>query len=94
MFTIIQNRKLTRNYTLDITPTVQELARSFSELDNNEQAEFFNEVGKIVRKEWDGLHSLNGQIFDVINKGGLNKDGRKLLEVIAEFISEESEVTR
>jgi hypothetical protein len=92
MFDEIWQYKLTRNYTLDITPTVKELARCFAELGHDEQAEFFNEVGRIAREEWDSSHALNMQVFDIVDNGGLDDDGRRLLEVIAEFIMEDDGV--
>jgi len=84
----MNQHNLTRKYTLDITPTIKEMARCFAELGHDEQAEFFNEVGRIAREEWDSPHALNVQMFDVIDNGGLDSDGRRLLEVIAETIKE------
>ena len=49
-------------------------------------------MGKIAREEWDSSHALNMQVFDIVDNGGLNDDGRRLLEVIAEFIMEDDGV--
>ena len=74
---------INRNFQLDITPTVQELARVFAELMDDEQTIFFNEVGRIAREEWYSS-ALEIQMINAIEKGELNSDGIRFLKIIAE----------
>lgn len=54
------NLPITREVT--ITPTVDEIARCFAQLDNEEQAHFFNLVGSHF-KDFDGLMQMENIVW-------------------------------
>ncbi len=64
----------------------ENLAAAFWEMDNFEQAEFFNELARLIKNDSTRLYKLNDfqiQIVEIIKSNCLTKDGLDLLKVIA-----------
>ena len=62
-----------------ITPSVKELAIEFCGWDEEQQAEFFNQIAKLVM-EWDKPFCL--QLHKVMTSDTLTYDGRWIMEQI------------
>ncbi len=67
--------------TIELKLTPKEIAELFCELDNHDQAIFFNEVGKIM-KSWPGIPYV--QVTSFIESKSLNEHGHMLLRFISE----------
>lgn len=66
-----------REIAVVLTPL--ELAESFCDMDSSEQAEFFNEIGKVARL---GGWSLSFQMSSVLKQDSLNEDGANAMRAI------------
>lgn len=69
--------------TVQVTLTPKEVAGLFCEMDNTEQAEFFNAVAHEVA-QWDG--SFEVQMLDVVSTGMLWPDAIDIMKTIGESI--------
>jgi len=72
--------------TIKLMLTSQEIATEFCNLDNHQQANFFNEVGRIIGS-WPG----NGysQVTAFIGSEEMDKNGLELLRYISEEMNYE-----
>jgi hypothetical protein len=66
---------------LDITP--YEVARLFCNMNENEQAQFFNEVGEITEREWASPFCF--QMASVEKSNYLMDCGRDVMKTIGEY---------
>ena len=68
----------------DVQPTVEELAVEFCEMDDEQQVEFFNQIGWIVKTKWD--KSFAFQMQYIIDNPDLNEFGKYILNIIKEYM--------
>jgi hypothetical protein len=71
-----------REIEVDITPTVVELATAFCEMDSNQQAIFFREIGRLV-SDWDGTLSLQCQ--SIVDSEYFTDDARFVMRKLGEY---------
>lgn len=76
---------LKKQFTEEITLNPIELAEEFCEMDGDQQAEFFNAIGYIVNKSWNG-RPFDYQMYEIIHSAKLNKFGEHILEVIKQYV--------
>jgi hypothetical protein len=69
------------DFECKITP--EELAREFCEMDNVEQAEFFNEIAKIVKLEWSSNFCF--QLQSIMDSGTLDEGGINIISQFGEY---------
>jgi hypothetical protein len=65
---------------------VEELAALFCNLDNNEQAEFFNHVSKIS-ESWEAQNALEEQMRGIADSTALSRRGKYVLGLLGDFIA-------
>jgi len=71
-----------RKIFIDVTPTPDELAFEFANMDDEQQAMFFNELARITNKwEW----PLCFQLQALIENPALTEEGRMIMEQIGVF---------
>ena len=73
---------ITRKFTEDITPTPEELAVEFCDMNSLQQAIFFNTIAILV-KGWDAPFSY--QMQDMANYGCLSLEARQIMKTIGEY---------
>lgn len=71
-----------RKIMVDFTPTPDELAFEFANMDNEQQAMFFNELA-IITEKWE--HPFCFQLQSLIETPFLTKEGRSIMEMIGEY---------
>ena len=71
-----------RKFLLDVTPTPDELAFEFANMDDEQQAMFFNELAKITDK-WDKPFCF--QLQSIINNQALTMEGKNIMEAIGDY---------
>jgi hypothetical protein len=71
-----------RKFNLDVVPTPDELAFEFSQMNDEQQAMFFNELADIVGK-WDGTFCFQMQF--VRDNQALTQEGRNVMRQIGEY---------
>ena len=71
-----------RKTTVDFTPTPAELAFEFANMDNEQQAMFFNELA-IITEKW--KYPFCFQLQSLIETPFLTKEGRSIMEMIGEY---------
>ena len=76
-----------RKIFVDVTPTPDELAFEFTNMGDEQQAMFFNELALITEK-WDRPFCF--QLYALVTNGHLTLAGRKIMEEIGEYGREES----
>jgi Zn-dependent alcohol dehydrogenase len=67
---------------VDVNPTACELAESFCDLDNYEQAKFFNVVAQTV-DTWD--MGFEFQLQDIVDSGILTQDAKRIMKLIGDY---------
>lgn len=73
---------LTKTVSVKITLTPEELAKAFTEFDEYEQSEFFNEVAILV-KQW--KQPFEFQMDSVSRCGMLTPGARQIMTTIGEY---------
>lgn len=74
------NYKATVTQEIDITP--KDLARIFCDFHDEQQAEFFSEIGEII-KSWEfGSYSFEMQMCDVADNNLLSEEGLNVMATI------------
>lgn len=73
---------LQRNVMVDINPTPEELAFELSNMGNDKQAMFFNELARITEK-WERPFCF--QLQYLIDSPVLTKEGRRIMLEIGEY---------
>lgn len=73
----------TFNFPVNISP--QEAAKVFCNMNDEEQAVFFNSIAEIVEKEW--KNPLGFQLTDIPLRGILNKGGANVMRTIGRYAS-------
>lgn len=68
------------NVKLDLTPS--EIADLFCDMDNNEQAEFFNKIGSNVQS-W--IHPFVFQLQTVVDTCSLTPEAKQVMFEIGEY---------
>ena len=81
--------EFTTEVKANVTP--KQLAQLFAHMDNNQQAEFFNEVGRIA-EDWKA--GLCMQMCYVSSSDVLNATGRAVMEKIGEWGKEPAKSER
>lgn len=76
---------LQRKIQVDVTPTPDELAFEFSNMDDEQQAMFFNELA-ILAAKWNKPFCF--QLQNIISNPALTNEGRKIMEQIGEYGSD------
>ena len=71
-----------RKITVDITPSPDELAFEFANMDDEQQAMFFNELASITAK-WESPFCF--QLQYLVDHPALTKEGRSIMEQIGEY---------
>ena len=74
-----------RKVMVDITPTSDELAFEFANMDDEQQAMFFNELARITAK-WEKPFCF--QLQSLIDNPALTREGRSIMEQIGEYGSD------
>lgn len=73
---------ITRDIHVEVTPTSEELARCFVNMDADQQAEFFSRISAFVRN-WDKPFCFQLQMM--IDSPYLTKGGREIMRGIGEY---------
>jgi hypothetical protein len=71
-----------RTVTVEVTLSPSELALEFANMNNEQQARFFNELAKIT-DEWEIPFCL--QLQAVIDSESLTLQGRRIMEAIGKY---------
>lgn len=74
--------KVKLQQVLEFEMTPQQLANIFCEMNDREQADFFNGIGKNA-KSW--LQPLESQLFAIRHCPDLNEDGKRVLTAISQM---------
>lgn len=74
------------NRNINIEPTIEELASEFCRMNDSQQAEFFNAIGRIVENEWSAPFCF--QLEAIRQSEELKEEGRGILNEIAQYFSE------
>lgn len=72
-----------RTQELEVILTPEELAAEFCNMDDKEQAKFFNEIGNIVQNTWTSPFVF--QLQAVIDSEHLTDDGRYVMQSVGEY---------
>jgi len=72
-----------RTETIEVKPTVEELAEEFWELGSDEQAKFFNHLAEIAKTP-----KIELQLGAVAIEKELKTTGRKIMRLIGEYADE------
>lgn len=73
---------LQRKIMVDVTPTPDELAFEFANMDDEQQAMFFNELARLTEK-WEKPFCF--QLQHLIDHPALTKEGKSIMEQIGEY---------
>jgi hypothetical protein len=73
-----------RNIIQEIQLTPKELATEFCEMDDEQQSEFFNQIGWIVQTRWD--EPFEFQMQNIIDSSKLNDFGKNILKIIRDYM--------
>jgi hypothetical protein len=77
-----------RKTVIDVTLSPSELAFEFANMDNEQQAMFFNELFNIVEK-WDRPFCF--QLQSLIDSKSLTREGRYIMESIGQYGSQDED---
>jgi hypothetical protein len=72
----------TRSFTIQVDLSPRELAVAFCDMNDYEQAEFFNTIGEVV-KEW--KYPFCVQLESVLLTNQLTPEGSKVMQTIGEY---------
>ncbi len=73
---------LIKNSIQKFDVSAKEIAELFCDLNNGEQAEFFNEI-YVISKKW--VNPFEFQLSEVCSSETLNKNGRKVMRLIGDY---------
>ena len=74
---------IVRTELIEITLSPAELAQEFTDMDNEQQALFFNAVGTLFNQ---ANRSFSGQIKYVVDSPTLTNAGRRIMHSIGEYV--------
>lgn len=77
----MKNKLIVNNELVQLTPEI--LAELFAELDDSEQARFFNRVADVA-SAWDG-GGLSIQMQYITDNSGLELKGRRVMQMIGDY---------
>jgi hypothetical protein len=70
---------------VEVLPTPKEIARVISDMFDNEQIEMLNELGRIIKEEWeDSNMGLGVQLIKVID--GLDGNGKFVTNMMRDYV--------
>ncbi|MEJ8803159.1 hypothetical protein [Pontibacter sp. H249] len=75
--------KYTTNQEIELDITPYEVARLFCNMDGDEQAQFFSEIGEITVREWAAPFCI--QMATVEGSNFLQDKGRDVMKTIGEY---------
>ena len=64
--------------TRTITISIREIAHAFCDMEAEQQAEFFNEIAKRIKEDWDA--EFSAQVYFIYGCENLTSEGRKIME--------------
>ncbi len=75
--------KITKTISAEFVLSMKDLARAFCDLDQNEMAEFFNEVDKDVQERW--VAPFEFQLEGLRTAENLSNGGREIMRKLGEY---------
>jgi hypothetical protein len=72
-----------RNVEIRIDLAPEELAKSFCDMDGDEQATFFNCIELIAKKEWE--KPFESQVQWIIDSKNYTDNSRKIMRILGEY---------
>lgn len=74
-----------RNIEISVQMDGQQIADAFWQLNETEQASFFNKLWDLAAENVGGFYNFQMQMQYVTDNGGLNHRGREVMKTIGEY---------